>query len=45
MQGSDFIRASSVAHAVALLRDGSDSRLLAGGQTLLAAMGLGLLAP
>ena len=45
MQGVDFIRASSVADAVAMLRDGSDSRLLAGGQTLLAAMKLGLLAP
>ena len=38
----DFVRAHSVAHAVALLQDGTDSRLLAGGQTLLAAMKLGL---
>ena len=34
----DFVRADSVAHAVALLRDGTDSRLLA-------AMKLGLAAP
>lgn len=45
MQDLDFIRADSIAHAVALLQDGSDSRLLAGGQTLLAAMKLGLVAP
>ena len=45
MQDIDFIRASSIGHAVALLQDGSDSRLLAGGQTLLAAMKLGLAAP
>ena len=45
MQDVDFIRASSVPHAVALLHDGTDSRLLAGGQTLLAAMKLGLVAP
>ena len=45
MQAFDFIHASSIGHAVALLQDGSDSRLLAGGQTLLAAMKLGLAAP
>ena len=45
MQDVDFIRADSIGHAVALLQDGSDSRLLAGGQTLLAAMKLGLVAP
>lgn len=45
MQDFDFIRADSIAHAVALLRDGSDSRLLAGGQSLLAAIKLGLMSP
>ena len=45
MADLDFIRADSIDHAVALLQDGSDSRLLAGGQTLLAAMKLGLVAP
>lgn len=45
MHDVDFIRAESIGHAVALLQDGSESRLLAGGQTLLAAMKLGLAAP
>lgn len=45
MQGFDFIRATSIGRAVALLLGGSDSRLLADGQAPLAAMKLGLAAP
>lgn len=45
MQDFDFCRPASVAEALALLRDGVDSKLLAGGQSLLASMKLGLMAP
>ena len=39
-----YRRATSLPQALAWLRDGSDSKLLAGGQTLLGAMKLGLMA-
>lgn len=45
MQPFEYCRVRDVAEAVALLRDGSDSKLLAGGQSLLASMKLGLHAP
>ena len=45
MRDLEYRRAGSVPQAVAWLRDGVDSRLLAGGQTLLGAMKLGLSAP
>jgi len=45
MQDFDYCRPASVAEALALLRDGVDSKLLAGGQSLLASMKLGLMAP
>ncbi|WP_077037908.1 xanthine dehydrogenase family protein subunit M [Pelomonas sp. KK5] len=45
MRDFDFRRARSVAEAVGCLRDGSDSKLIAGGQSLLASMKLGLMAP
>lgn len=45
MQDFDYCRPASMAEALALLRDGVDSKLLAGGQSLLASMKLGLMAP
>jgi carbon-monoxide dehydrogenase medium subunit len=45
MHPFEYRRVHGVAEAVALLRDGSDSKLLAGGQSLLASMKLGLHAP
>jgi len=45
MQDFDFCRPASVAEVLTLLRDGVDSKLLAGGQSLLASMKLGLMAP
>lgn len=45
MSALDFRRASRVADAVAWLREDPDAKLLAGGQTLLAAMRLRLAAP
>ena len=45
MQDFEFCRAHSLEQAVAWLRDGVDSKLLAGGQSLLGAMKLGLMAP
>ena len=45
MQDFEFCPAHSLEQAVAWLRDGVDSKLLAGGQTLLGAMKLGLAAP
>ena len=45
MQDLEYCRARSVPQALGWLRDGVDSKLLAGGQTLLGAMKLGLAAP
>ncbi|TDP72557.1 FAD binding domain-containing protein [Roseateles toxinivorans] len=45
MQDFDYCRPTNVAEVLALLRDGVDSKLLAGGQSLLASMKLGLMAP
>nr|WP_316642074.1 xanthine dehydrogenase family protein subunit M [uncultured Roseateles sp.] len=45
MQDFDYCRPASVAEVLTLLRDGVDSKLLAGGQSLLASMKLGLMAP
>jgi carbon-monoxide dehydrogenase medium subunit len=46
MQAFDYRRPASVAEALALLREaGVDAKLLAGGQSLLASMKLGLMAP
>lgn len=45
MHDLDYCRADSVPQAIAWLRDGVDSRLLAGGQTLLGAIKLGLSTP
>jgi len=45
MQDLEYRRADSLPQAIAWLRDGDDSRLLAGGQTLLGAMKLGLSTP
>ena len=45
MNAFDYRRAASVADAVRWLREDPDARLLAGGQSLLAAMRLGLAAP
>lgn len=45
MQDFDYCGPASVAETLALLRDGVDSKLLAGGQSLLASMKLGLMAP
>ncbi|MDC8785255.1 FAD binding domain-containing protein [Roseateles koreensis] len=45
MRDFEYCRPSSLADVLALLRDGADSKLLAGGQSLLGAMKLGLMAP
>lgn len=45
MQDFDYCRAESLPQALAWLRDGVDSKLIAGGQSLLGAMKLGLMAP
>jgi aerobic carbon-monoxide dehydrogenase medium subunit len=45
MVAFEYLRPLHLNQCVALLRDGVDSKLLAGGQTLLGAMKLGLMAP
>ena len=45
MHDFEYCRPGSVAEVLALLREGVDAKLLAGGQSLLAAMKLGLMAP
>lgn len=45
VQPFEYCRPASVAEALALLREGVDAKLLAGGQSLLASMKLGLMAP
>jgi carbon-monoxide dehydrogenase medium subunit len=45
MQDFEYCRAQNTQQALAWLRDGIDSKLLAGGQSLLGAMKLGLMAP
>lgn len=45
MREFEYCRVKSLSEALGLLRDGVDSKLLAGGQSLLGAMKLGLMAP